>query len=167
MLSKNPAMSIARPGRPSYAYQGMEHDRLFKPIYNHQGGKSCKECEKSQEIVRDERQELDPVIHYGLVASGNAVIKNASDRYELAQSLGDECLCLETEAAGLMNNFPCLVVREICDYADSHKNDRWQRYAAAVAATYTKELLGVLGCEEISASKRTVDVLSGSKKTFL
>jgi hypothetical protein len=40
--------------------------------------------------------------------------------------------------AGLMDSFPCLVIRGICDYADSHKNDGWQNYAAAVAATYAK-----------------------------
>lgn len=45
------------------------------------------------------------------------------------------------EAAGLMDNFPCLVIRGICDYADSHKNKRWQPYAAATAAAYAKDLL--------------------------
>src|SRR3989440_3608490 len=44
----------------------------------------------------------------------------------------------EMEAAGLMDSFPCLVIRGICDYADSHENDRWQPYAAAVAAAYAK-----------------------------
>ncbi|RYP21593.1 hypothetical protein DL767_009233 [Monosporascus sp. MG133] len=47
------------------------------------------------------------------------------------------------EAAGLMNDFPCLVMRGICDYGDSHKNDGWQRYAAAAAAAYAKEFLGI------------------------
>jgi nucleoside phosphorylase len=36
-------------------------------------------------------------------------------------------LCFETEAAGLMNHSPCLVIRGICDYADSHKNKEWQQ----------------------------------------
>ena len=36
------------------------------------------------------------------------------------------------------------MVRGICDYADSHKNKRWQGYAAATAATYAKELLSVI-----------------------
>jgi hypothetical protein len=48
------------------------------------------------------------------------------------------------EAAGLMDDFPCLVVRGICDYADSHKNKLWQGYAAAMAAAYAKELLSVI-----------------------
>ncbi len=48
------------------------------------------------------------------------------------------------EAAGLMDNFPCLVVRGICDYADTHKNKQWQPYAAATAAAYAKELLNTV-----------------------
>jgi hypothetical protein len=60
------------------------------------------------------------------------------------------------EAAGLMNSFPCLVVRGICDYADSHKNKRWQPYAAATAAAYAKELLLVIPAAEVAAS-RTVE----------
>jgi nucleoside phosphorylase len=38
------------------------------------------------------------------------------------------------EAAGLMNSFPCLVIRGICDYANSHKNKQWQAHAAGTAA---------------------------------
>jgi hypothetical protein len=48
------------------------------------------------------------------------------------------------EAAGLMDDFPCLMVRGICDYADSHKNKYWQPYAAATAAAYAKELLHII-----------------------
>ncbi|KAF4553465.1 Ankyrin repeat-containing protein 12 [Elsinoe fawcettii] len=50
-------------------------------------------------------------------------------------------LCVEMEAAGLMQQFPCIVIRGICDYADSHKNKDWQGYAALEAAAYTKELM--------------------------
>lgn len=50
-----------------------------------------------------------------------------------------------------MDSFPCLVIRGICDYADSHKNKIWQPYAAAVAAAYAKELLLVIPGQEITA----------------
>jgi nucleoside phosphorylase len=53
-------------------------------------------------------------------------------------------LCFEMEAAGLMNTLPCLVIRGICDYCDSHKNDDWHNYAALTAAAYARELLHVL-----------------------
>ena len=66
------------------------------------------------------------------------------------------------EAAGLMNNFPCLVVRCICDYADSHKSDRWQRYAAATAAAYAKELLGYVPSQDLQKTQKAIDILEGS-----
>jgi nucleoside phosphorylase len=53
------------------------------------------------------------------------------------------------EAAGLMNSFPCLVIRGICDYADSHKNSQWQAYAARTAAAYAKGLLSVIPAAEV------------------
>lgn len=51
---------------------------------------------------------------------------------------------MEMEAAGLMNDFPCLVIRGICDYADAHKNKEWQGYAAMAVAAYAKELVLVV-----------------------
>ena len=44
----------------------------------------------------------------------------------------------------MMDDFPCLVIRGISDYADSHKNDHWQGYAAITAAAYAKELVNSL-----------------------
>jgi nucleoside phosphorylase len=66
-------------------------------------------------------------------------MKDGRTRDQLAGELG--ILCFEMEAAGLVDTFPCLVIRGICDYADSHKNKQWQEYAAATAAGYAKELL--------------------------
>jgi hypothetical protein len=53
----------------------------------------------------------------------------------------NNALCFEMEAAGLMDVFPCLVIRGICDYSDSHKNKEWQEFSAATAASYARELL--------------------------
>ncbi|OCK74412.1 purine and uridine phosphorylase, partial [Lepidopterella palustris CBS 459.81] len=135
----NPLMVEPKQG-PSYLHQGPENDHLFQPTYKHkEGAKTCEECDKEQEIERPPRNDQDPFIHYGTIASGNQVIKDAETR----DRLGKDCLCFEMEAAGLMNDFPCLVIRGICDYADSHKNKRWQNYAAVTAAAYAKELLQV------------------------
>lgn len=92
-------------------------------------------------IQRCERKddEDNPAIHYGVIASANQLMKDATIRDTLAEGKG--IMCFETVAAGLMNRFPCLVVRGICDYSDSHKNKRWQGYAAMVAAAYSKDLL--------------------------
>lgn len=83
--------------------------------------------------------ESEPVVHYGLIASADKLVKDATVRDKLAET--EQVLCFEMEAAGLMNAFPCLVIRGICDYSDTHKNDRWQGYAAAAAAAYARELL--------------------------
>lgn len=85
-----------------------------------------------------------PSIHHGLIASGNQVIKDATVRDRIDEELNGNVLCLEMEAAGLIDDFPCLVVRGICDYADSAKNKDWQEYAAAVAAAYAKEIISKL-----------------------
>ncbi|KIL88154.1 hypothetical protein FAVG1_08232 [Fusarium avenaceum] len=115
-------------------------DRLFISSYDHPSSpQSCESCDQQQLAPRDPRQTLDPVIHYGRIASGNQVIKDGLTRDKLCRELGS--ICFEMEAAGLMHNFPCLVVRGICDYSDSHKNKNWQEYAALVAAAYAKELL--------------------------
>ncbi|KAJ5247282.1 hypothetical protein N7468_002265 [Penicillium chermesinum] len=84
---------------------------------------------------------VGPNIHYGLIASGNQVVKNAKYRDEVNRRFHGRVLCFEMEAAGLLEKFPFLVVRGISDYADSTKNDDWHHYAALAAAAYAKELL--------------------------
>ncbi|KAE8358860.1 nucleoside phosphorylase domain-containing protein [Aspergillus caelatus] len=106
---------------------------------------------------RPNRETLDPVVHYGIIASGDQVIKDARKRDEIAREIG--ALCFEMEAAGLMDNFPCLVIRGICDYADSHKNKRWQRYAAVAAAAFAKELLGQITPQAVDQTPTVAEVL--------
>ncbi|KAM0540218.1 hypothetical protein ACHAO7_011403 [Fusarium culmorum] len=140
MLEANPSMT--RPKR-DFTYQGAENDRLFDSKHDHVGGSNCDKCDSTWEVRRDQRESPDPEIHYGIIASGNKLIKDAATRDYILEDTGHHCLCVEMEAAGLMDRFPCLVIRGVCDYADSHKNDRWQRYAAATAAAFAVELLDV------------------------
>ncbi|KAK5712164.1 hypothetical protein LTR17_018070 [Elasticomyces elasticus] len=116
--------------------------RLFTATYAHDNGIACDGCDPSQTVRRAERDDDAPQIHYGNIASSDEVMKDGPTRDRIAQEEG--ILCFEMEAAGLMDSFPCVVIRGICDYADSHKNKRWQPYAAATAACYCKELLGVV-----------------------
>ncbi|KAK6525188.1 hypothetical protein TWF694_005334 [Orbilia ellipsospora] len=98
-------------------------------------------------------------VHYGLIASGNQVVKDQNLRDEINSRLNDQVFCIEMEAAGLVG-FPAVVVRGICDYADSNKNDDWQEYAAAVAAACAKELLSCLNASaamEIRIGKEDLD----------
>ncbi|OQE13833.1 hypothetical protein PENFLA_c043G02908 [Penicillium flavigenum] len=100
-----------------------------------------------QEML-EKNPKMGPNIHYGMIASGNTLVKDAAARDRIVADIGEDCICFEMEAAGLMNHVPCLMIRGICDYADAYKNDRWQRYASATAAAYTKELLAyVLAAE--------------------
>ncbi|KAH8807412.1 hypothetical protein F5884DRAFT_856993 [Xylogone sp. PMI_703] len=84
-------------------------------------------------------------------SSGNMVIKNGIERDEIDKRYNNAILCLEMEAAGLMNNFPCLVIRGISDYADSHKNDYWRNRAIASASAYAKELVLLLEAYEVES----------------
>jgi len=139
--------------RPRFTRTSAGPDILFEATYNHVGGATCDQCDKKQTIQREERGSSK--VHYGTIASGNQVMKDGNTRDRLSSGLGG-VLCFEMEAAGLMNSFPCLVIRGICDYADSHKNKRWQPHAAAAAAAYGKALLSIIPAAEI-AKQRTVD----------
>ncbi|THY89570.1 hypothetical protein D6C92_07144, partial [Aureobasidium pullulans] len=97
-----------------------------------------------------------PKIHYGTVASSNTLEKSARHRDAVLMRLAKENinpLCFEMEAAGLMNNFPCLVIRGICDYGDEHKNDHWQNYAAITAAGVAKELLRCVNVQQVQGTQ--------------
>jgi nucleoside phosphorylase len=155
---------------PKYLKTEALEDVLFKPNYHHidkkhadnarydqseddqemeeDEGETCAYCDRSK-VVKRKLATRDMCIHYGLIASGNQLIKDAVRRNEINKILGGNVLCFEMEAAGLMNDFPCIVIRGICDYADSHKNKDWQEHAAAVAAAFAKELLLVVPTQEV------------------
>ena len=159
MLKKNPKMNRRSKQSPGYIHQGTDNDRLFQPSCDHVPGPDCRGCNTADEVKRDARDTTDPQIHYGTIASGNSLVKDAATRDRIVADVGVDCICFEMEAAGLMNHFPCLVIRGICDYADSHKNDRWQRYASATAAAYAKELLAYVPVAEVHETKRALEVL--------
>lgn len=109
---------------------------------------------------RDKDKDDDPAIHYGLIASANRLMRDASVRDEITAN--KPVFCFETDAAGLMNNFPCVVIRGICDYSDSHANTKWQGYAAMTAAAYAKDLLYRIPPNRVEAEKKISDILSGN-----
>ncbi|KAL2836197.1 Pfs domain protein [Aspergillus pseudoustus] len=120
-----------------------EPDRLFRAEYKHsERPGSCNSCDELYLVNRPQKTVKSPGIHYGTIASSTQVLRNAIARDNPAQR--DEICCIEMEAAGVMDQVPCLVVRGISDYADTHKNDHWQGYAATTAASYVKELLLVI-----------------------
>ncbi|KAJ0415697.1 hypothetical protein BJY00DRAFT_317632 [Aspergillus carlsbadensis] len=137
MVRKYPPMS--------FQYARSSTDNLYRADYEHPDGQStCVSCDAEQLVLRTPRPSgvSQLCIHYGLIASGDQVVKHGRMRDQLREEL--DVLCFEMEAAGLVDSLPCLVIRGISDYADSHKNDAWQGYAAAAAAAYAKELMHII-----------------------
>lgn len=146
-------------------------DTLYLSTYIHpQNAASCIEVCKQQDqsFVKRPARSLNPdqpYIHYGIVGSADNLMKNATLRDELASA--DGILCFEMEAAGLMNSdLRCMVIRGICDYSDTHKNDDWQEYAAAAAAAYAKELMGAVRAIKSRSTglSDVVHLLTGAKQ---
>ena len=61
-----------------------------------------------------------PIIHYGLIASGDIVMKSGDDRDAIV--IKENVIAFEMEGAGVWGILPCVVIKGVCDYADSHKN---------------------------------------------
>ncbi|OAA74311.1 Ankyrin repeat-containing domain protein [Akanthomyces lecanii RCEF 1005] len=136
-------------------------DILFDESFRHAEGDGCSECLKCDDnkiIIRDIKP-AEPVVHRGLILSGSGVVKNPEDRLRLRRGHTD-AICFEMEAAGIVDEIPCLVVRGICDYADTHKQDGWHYYAAAVAAAYGKALLLKIHGEDLQEAESMKDSMS-------
>ncbi|KAF5972618.1 ankyrin repeat protein [Fusarium bulbicola] len=160
---------------PKYMRSDALKDILFRADYTHNsveerlrhcgdddvgnidGEPACDLCDPSQIIPTRPRE---PRVHFGLIASGDQVIKDGVFRDQLKSSFNGHLLCVETEAAGLMHTFPCVVIRGICDYADSHKNKSWQEHAAAMAAALAKELLGMLQAPSVQDERTARDSMN-------
>ncbi|KAF6795813.1 vps9-ankyrin repeat-containing [Colletotrichum sojae] len=148
-------------------------DILYRSDFLHcQSGKSCGTgcgTDPHNIIVRRPRDKEegddDPIVHYGLIASANQLMKDANVRNRLAAER--DVLCFEMEAAGLMNHFRCLVVRGICDYADTHKNDRWHGYAAMTAAAYASDLLRRIPVNRVESEKTMAEALGALNSSRL
>jgi hypothetical protein len=161
MLEKNHKTGKRSEQSPGYGHQGFNNDLLFKPSCDHVLSQDSRGCGAAVEVQRDPRDATDPDIHYGTIASGNTFVKSAATHNQIVADLSEDCLCFEMEAAGMMNQLPCLIIRGICDYGDSHKNDQWQRYASATAAAYAKELLAYVPTAAVQSTKRVLEVLLG------
>ncbi|GKZ22050.1 hypothetical protein AbraIFM66951_004912 [Aspergillus brasiliensis] len=146
VVSGNLAQSITdlqeRCGRGEFRRPSPNTDRLFLSTYDHPTGQAtCTSCSRSQVVNRRQRRDATkPVVHYGLILTTDTVIRNANARDRAAKAVGG-AICFDMEAAAMMSHYSCLVIRGICDYADSHKNDVWHPYAAAAAAAMAKEIL--------------------------
>ncbi|KAN0066704.1 hypothetical protein V8E54_015174 [Elaphomyces granulatus] len=147
-------------------YPGVAEDKLFKSTYRHKHhtplecaicakddggddvcstavGLSCEQikCDEQELVLRGRQsQPYNPAVHFGIIASGDTMIKSGKDRDNIATR--DGVIAFEMEGAGIWENFPgCLVIKGVSDYADGHKSKIWQNYAAATAAAVMKGFL--------------------------
>jgi nucleoside phosphorylase len=85
-----------------------------------------------------------PRILAGPIASSNTVLKSARVRDKIRDVF--KVKAIEMEASGIAEatwqaGKGYLVVRGICDFANDDKNKKWQPYAAAAAAAFTRDLI--------------------------
>lgn len=122
---------------------------LFRADFEHRGGEACEDCASDPFVQRPPRSAQRSVhVHYGTIASGNMVMKDALERDLFANE---------------MNDVPWLVIRGICDYAYSHKYDDWHRHAALPAAAYAREILHVVKRHKVSIALAWVECLKEGK----
>jgi Phosphorylase superfamily len=161
--------------RQNFEDQGAAQDRLFQDDCSHpeqRRNDNCEDCcDLSRSQMRNQRgveaaREIDvPKIHYGNIGSSNQLQISACTRNQHHKQLG--VICFEMEGAGVMQAHPCLVIRGICDYSDSHKNKKWQSYAAATAAAYAKEFLEVLPASNFAPSPSANQIKESGKLLIL
>lgn len=153
--------------RANYQFPGTAKDTLYDPKYMHRHRDGCRTCasdpsdfcesasrascaevgcDPNSVIARERSMDLvnsgdfSPEIFIGRIGSGNTVMKSGKDRDHIADE--HDLIAFEMECAGAWDEVPCIVVKGICDYADSHKNKSWQDFAAATAASVAKAILG-------------------------
>jgi nucleoside phosphorylase len=152
-------------------YPGAVQDQLFQASYRHKHQHQtwetrciCLDCKSSEDpvcgqalenccdklgcaeqlIKRTRLTECNPSprMHFGALGSGDTVMKSGEHRNRLAERTG--IIGFEMEGVGICDSLRCIIIKGVCDYADSHKNKTWQEYAAASAASCTKAFLEVM-----------------------
>ncbi|KAF4432818.1 Nephrocystin-3 [Colletotrichum fructicola] len=160
ILAQIQQVAIAK-DRHCYNRPAAQDDILFEPNYLHKHRDqsdcvchgwaacdgaikaSCKQlkCDVRHQVSRKRLESKGPElrIHIGRIGSGDTVMKSGKHRDRVAAEHG--IIAFEMEGAGVWEEIPCIIVKGVCDYADSHKNKSWQDFAAAMAASATKALL--------------------------
>ncbi|KAH2223445.1 hypothetical protein KXV27_006709 [Aspergillus fumigatus] len=97
-------------------------------------------CDQGQQVQCQEISEAAGTsIYIGPVTSANTVMKSGQHRDEIVRN--EKVIGFKMEGAGVWDNIPCIIIKGVCDYADSHKSKVWQAYAAATGASAAKALL--------------------------
>ena len=146
-----------------WVYPGMPLDCSFQANSKCRNSELCPEaCQKHcKQMDRPLRDSGFQRIYGGLICSSSKVIKDASYRDKVVAINNREgkaqILAFETEGYGIASQIQCLNIRGISDYSDSHKNNRWQPYAAVNAAAAAKIITHLL-VEQLSESHTDHDL---------
>ncbi|KAK6329984.1 hypothetical protein TWF718_003411 [Orbilia javanica] len=153
---------------PQYQHPGIEHDKLLPAYYKHRPRRreslascTCHCCKTGGDPGCDEIRKVDcdalgcigpplarnrhssgntqPIIHIGKIACADTVMKSGKHRDKIAKQ--EKAIGFEMEGAGVWSHGQCLIIKGVSDYSDSHKNNKWQHYAAATAAAGAKAFL--------------------------
>jgi nucleoside phosphorylase len=151
-----------------WKYPDTTQDQLFQASYRHKHYHlhpdilcPCMNCQSSSDPICDKALENDckklgcrgkpvqrsrlradepnPQVYFGSLASADIVMKSGEHRDQLAGA--EKVIGFEMEGAGICDIFPSVIIKGVCDYADSHKNKTWQDYASATAASCAKAFL--------------------------
>ncbi|KAL3462421.1 hypothetical protein BJX64DRAFT_259111 [Aspergillus heterothallicus] len=96
-------------------------------------------CDETRVSRRRRAGEDKPSVYIGTIATADTVMKSGKHRDEIGRK--GRVIGFEMEGAGVWNNISCLIIKGVCDYADSHKSKLWQAYAAATGACAAKVFL--------------------------
>lgn len=99
----------------------------------------CSTTQLVQRKIREGTAARHPIFHFGRFASGDSVMKSGVHRDKIV--VKEKVIAFEMEGAGSWDCIATVIVKGACDYADSHKNKAWQRYAAATAAAGMKAVM--------------------------
>jgi nucleoside phosphorylase len=118
--------------RNRYEDQGADNNQLYQSYFPHPHDKPNKLCDNCCDLsfctLQNKRgkgavRAVDtPKVHYGNIASSNQLQISAAMRDRIAAK--HQAICFKIEGAGVIQSHPCLVIRSICNYSNSHKNKR-------------------------------------------
>ncbi|KAJ5650941.1 uncharacterized protein N7484_004664 [Penicillium longicatenatum] len=132
-------------------------DHLWIADYEHDSSQCLSSVDERKLVSRPKRPDYDRIkVHSGKIGSTDKLTNNAGVRDNIGKKFG--VLCSKEEPASAENKFPCLHIRGICNYADSHSNHAWKGYAAASASVYAKKLLQTIAPEEVWRMNISIDI---------
>lgn len=121
-------------------------DKLYLTI----GDKNIIEARhpESPQDTLDRRQYGLPVLKFGKIAGGDAVVKDEYLRHLVSEQYGINCF--DTDVDQVMESIDgnrkdsFIVIRGITDYVDGTQSKEWQPYAALSAAAFAKTIIAAL-----------------------